>query len=414
MENNVVAKLESIEKKVDYVYVRVKELEEFVNSSLPLLGDVADRITEIISRVEEEAGKDEIVEKLKKIRENVNVVLDVADKLIEAKEQFSEALNDVRNIVLENIEMEVSPEEAISLLRKLIIYMPTLSKIIDDTVALYNLIEDLKNININEEIYDTVRELREKFEREEALILLKKTGDLLPKLPQMIDDMLALYNLMEDLRNVFPEIEREVMPTLSEIRERFEREEVLEIMKKLGDILPRLPSTIDNLLLIYDVVDELKLLELDKEELEKLKEILGKIKKKDALNTLGKLIDAMPILDKTIDMVLELDKKGMLDSMFKLSKTIEPVSRKLSDKAIEDMGESLAILARTAKPELALIASSITEALLNVEPKKAGLIDLMRALSDERVQIGLGISLELLKALADAVKRMKMREEQKL
>ncbi len=414
MENDVLTKLENIEKKVDYVYKRVKEIEEFANSSLPLLSDVADRITEIISRVEDEIGKDELSEKLKKIKENIDVLLDTADKIVETREQLSYALKDVRDILLENIEMEVSPEEAVSLLRKLIIYMPAFSKMIDDALALYSLIEDLKEVKIAEEVQDTVRELREKLEREEIIILLKKFGDILPKLPQMLDDMLSLYNLMEDLRRALPELEKEAMPTISELRERFEREEVLEVVKRLGDVIPRLPNTIDSLISLYEVADELKLLEFDKEELDRLKTALGKIKKKEVIDVLEKFADTVPILSKTADTIIELDRRGVLDAMFKLSKVVEPLSRKLSDRALEDMGDSLAILARTAKPELAMIASHVAEAFLNLEPKKAGLMDLMRALSDERVQIGLGVSLELLRALADAVKKMKMREEQKL
>ncbi len=414
MENDVLTKLENIEKKVDYVYRRVKEIEEFANSSLPLLSDVADRITEIISRVEDEIGKDELSEKLKKIKENIDVLLDTADKIVETREQLSYALKDVRDILLENIEMEVSPEEAVSLLRKLIIYMPAFSKMIDDALALYSLIEDLKEVKIAEEVQDTVRELREKLEREEIIILLKKFGDILPKLPQMLDDMLSLYNLMEDLRRALPELEKEAMPTISELRERFEREEVLEVVKRLGDVIPRLPNTIDSLISLYEVADELKLLEFDKEELDRLKTALGKIKKKEVIDVLEKFADTVPILSKTADTIIELDRRGVLDAMFKLSKVVEPLSRKLSDRALEDMGDSLAILARTAKPELAMIASHVAEAFLNLEPKKAGLMDLMRALSDERVQIGLGVSLELLRALADAVKKMKMREEQKL
>ncbi len=414
MERDVLVKLESIEKKVDYVYKRVKEIEEFVESSLPLLSEVSDRITDIISKFEEEVKKDEIFEKLKKIKEDMDVFLDAADKILEAREQFSSALEDIKNVILENIEMEISPEEAISLLRKLIIYMPTLSKIIDDTVSLYNLIEELKDVKIAEEVQDSIKEFREKFEREEVLVLLRKLGDILPKLPQMLDDLLTIYNLIDDLRNVLPELEKEAMPTISELRERFEREEVLDIIKKLGDFLPRLPNTIDNLLALYEIIDDLKLLELDKDELDKLKSSLEKINRDEFINLVEKLIESIPVLSRTIDIAIELNKSGMIDFIAKLPKTLEPMSKKLSDKAIEDIGESLSILARTAKPELATIVSKVSDTLLNIEPKKVGLIDLMRALSDRKVQVGLGVSLELLRALADAVEKLKMVREQQL
>ena len=220
-------------------------------------------------------------------------------------------------------------------------------------MSLYGLVQDLQPVlsKIGEEATPTISELRERFEKEEIIDLLKKLGDTLPTLSKMLDDLTSVYNLIQDLQPVLSKIGEEATPTISELRERFEKEEIIDLLKKLGDNLSTLSSALDKL--------------------------------------------------------IELEKSGTLDALMRMGKLVVALSNKLSDEDIENLAEVTANLAKIAKPELVSIAESVTETLTTAEPKKVGTFGMFSAMRDEKVQKGLGLTLELLKALGDAADKIR-------
>ena len=91
----------------------------------------------------------------------------------------------------------------------------------------------------------------------------------------------------------------------------------------------------------------------------------------------------------------------------RMGKLVVALSNKLSDEDIENLAEVTANLAKIAKPELVSIAESVTETLTTAEPKKVGTFGMFSAMRDEKVQKGLGLTLELLKALGDAADKIR-------
>jgi uncharacterized protein YjgD (DUF1641 family) len=80
--------------------------------------------------------------------------------------------------------------------------------------------------------------MRERFEREETLDLMKKVGDNIPVFLQLFDMMKVTQGMMEDMMPAVEKIMHDVQPVIKDMRERFEREETLELIYKLGDDIP--------------------------------------------------------------------------------------------------------------------------------------------------------------------------------
>ncbi len=290
-------------------------------------------------------------------------------------------------------------------------YEENLSRLLDDIVALHSLIQDLQPVlsKIGEEATPTISELRERFEKEEVIDLLKKLGDNLPKLSQAIDDLMSVYSLVQDLQPVLSKIGEEATPTISELRERFEKEEVVDLLKKLGDTLPTLSKMLDDLTSVYSLVQDLQpvLSKIGEEATPTISELRERFEKEEVIDLLKKLGDNLSTLSKALDKLIELEKSGTLDALMRMSKLVVALSNKLSDEDIENLAEVTANMAKIAKPELVGIAESVTETITTVEPKKVGTFGLFSAMRDEKVQKGLGLTLELLKALGDAADKIR-------
>ncbi|RMD51733.1 MAG: hypothetical protein D6828_06800 [Nitrospirae bacterium] len=90
---------------------------------------------------------------------------------------------------------------------------------------------------VTKEVGGGVNELREKFERDETLELLKKVGDNIPTFVELLSTMEALKGMLDDMMPASSKILKEVSPTINMIREALERDELLIIIQQIGENL---------------------------------------------------------------------------------------------------------------------------------------------------------------------------------
>ncbi|MEE9474641.1 MAG: DUF1641 domain-containing protein [Candidatus Hydrothermarchaeaceae archaeon] len=98
---------------------------------------------------------------------------------------------------------------------------------------------------ISKETNANVVALRERFETDETITLLKKTGDSLPIFIELLDTMTAVKGMVDDLAPASEKISKEVMPNVTMLRTSLEKEEVLTLLQKTGDNLDAFNKLLD-------------------------------------------------------------------------------------------------------------------------------------------------------------------------
>jgi uncharacterized protein YjgD (DUF1641 family) len=91
---------------------------------------------------------------------------------------------------------------------------------------------------IPKELNETLNALRERYERDETVELLKKLGDNIPTFIQMLSVMEAAKGLMTDVAPALDKIVHEITPAINGLRYAFERDETLTLMQKMGKSIP--------------------------------------------------------------------------------------------------------------------------------------------------------------------------------
>jgi uncharacterized protein YjgD (DUF1641 family) len=115
---------------------------------------------------------------------------------------------------------------------------------IDEIYSKFHMIENLLSDftpaleKISKDLQPTIRDLRERYERDETLDLIKKVGDNIPTFLQLLDMMKIAKGMMEDMMPAVDKITHDAQPVIKDMRERFERDETLDLIKKVGDDIP--------------------------------------------------------------------------------------------------------------------------------------------------------------------------------
>ncbi|MBM4137807.1 MAG: hypothetical protein FJ241_13405, partial [Nitrospira sp.] len=122
-----------------------------------------------------------------------------------------------------------------------------IDEIYDRINLIENLIADLSPGfgKITKEISPTIKDLREVYERDETLTLVKKVGENIPTLVTLVDLMETMKGLVEDLTPAVGKITKEISPTIKDLREVYERDETLTLVKKVGENIPTLVTLVD-------------------------------------------------------------------------------------------------------------------------------------------------------------------------
>jgi uncharacterized protein YjgD (DUF1641 family) len=237
--------------------------------------------------------------------------------------------------------------------------------------AVKGLIEDLAPVpdKIAKETLSTVRELRERFEKDETLTLIKRIGDNIPTFVELLDTMRAVKGLIEDLAPVPDKIAKETLSTVRELRERFEKDETLTLIKRIGDNIPTFVELLDTMRAVKGLIEDLAPVpdKIAKETLSTVRELRERFEKDETLQLVQKTGENINAFNKLLDCLAAFDKSGDLDFM------LENVQAKETRDLIKGM-EKCAVKTMQQVME---------------KPIKPGLSKLIFAMRDPEIQKGL-------------------------
>src|SRR3972149_3960166 len=180
--------IERMAAKIDEIYDRLNFIETLMSDLGPGLGKVAKDLSPTIKDLRELYEKDETLELIMKVGDNIPTFLTLLNLMGTVKG------------MLEDLA-------------------PAIQKISKDTQP-------------------TIRDLREKFEKDETLELIMKVGDNIPTFLTLLNLMGTVKGMLEDLAPALVKISKDIQPTIRDLREKFERDETLELIMKLGDNIP--------------------------------------------------------------------------------------------------------------------------------------------------------------------------------
>ena len=230
---------------------------------------------------------------------------------------------------------------------------------IDEIYSKFHMIENLLSDftpaleKISKDLQPTIRDMRERYERDETLDLIKKVGDNIPTFLQLLDMMKIAKGMMEDMMPAVDKITHDAQPVIKDMRERFERDETLDLIKKVGDNIPTFLQLLD----------------------------MMKIAK-------GMMEDMMPAVDK-----ITHDAQPVIKDMrerFERDETLE-----LIKKVGDDIPIFLILLDLLGKKEMDYLVRGIDKCAITAmqdivsNPVKPGIKNLIAAVMDPEVQRGL-------------------------
>jgi len=171
------------------------------------------------------------------------------------------------------------------------------------------------SVKIVKEISDTVNDLRVRFERDETITLLKKVGDNIPTFVELLSTMDAVKGMMADMVPAVNKITHEVSGTVNELRQRFERDETLMILKHMGDNIPVFEELLSLIKpvsgMVYDLVPAVDKITKDlSPTINMLREAL---EKEETLVIIKQIGENLPTFVKLMAFLTTFEKTGHLD-----------------------------------------------------------------------------------------------------
>ena len=288
---------EKMAAQINEIYSKFHMIENLLSDLAPALGKIAKDTHPHIRDLREKFERDETLDLIKKVGDNIPTFLELFDMMKIVKGMMTDL-------------------------------MPAVGKIADDASPV-------------------IKDMRERFEREETIQLIMKVGDNIPFLVQVMGMMDIAKGLMIDLAPAIGKITHDVSPTITQLREKYEREETLEMIMKLGDDIPVLIILLD---------------------------LLGKEEIPGMLNKIGGLL---PVFDKLVDSVNDLNKSGSLNTVAKM----------LSYKDVSYL--------------IGGVDKCLVSAMADIKtnPVKPGITNLISAVMDPEVQKGLLMLMKFAKYL---------------
>ena len=222
---------------------------------------------------------------------------------------------------------------------------------------------------ITKETHETINELREKFERDETLELIKKVGDNIPTFVELLNVMEAVKGLMTDAAPAIGKITKETHETVKELREKFERDETLTLLKKVGDNIPTFVELLNVMEAVKGLMTDVSpaIGKISKEVTPSINMLRESLEKDEALELLQKTGENIGTFNKLLDFLNNFEKEGKLDF------TLEKASAKEMDYMMIGLQKTLLL---TVKQYAEM-------------PPKPGIKNLLSAMKDPDVQKGI-------------------------
>lgn len=288
-----------------------------------------------------EAAQMKMAAQIDNLFQRVTILDGLISDILPGVEKMTKELNNTLN----DLRYRFERDETIQLLKKVGDNIPTMLQLIDLLEAGKGLVTDLAPAgpNMVHELNDSINALRLRFERDETFELMKKIGDNIPTFLQMIDLMEAGKGLMTDLAPAAPNMVHELNDSINALRLRFERDETFELMKKVGDNIP-------TFLQMIDVMEAAKGMMMDlapaagnivHELTPTINELRYALEKDEVITLLKKTGDNIPVFIKLMDFMEKFNANGDLDSNLNslLSKETEYFLKGLEQSAVVTMKE---------------------------------------------------------------------------
>lgn len=121
------------------------------------------------------------------------------------------------------------------------------SELLDKLIVFEAFLKDFEpNVEkITHEINPNVVALRERYETDNTMTLLKKAGDSLPVFIELLDIMNAMWGMMKDFAPAIDNISKEITPNIKILRESLEKDETLHVIQKVGENMGLMASVLD-------------------------------------------------------------------------------------------------------------------------------------------------------------------------
>lgn len=263
-----------------------------------------------------------------------------------------------------------------------------IDEIYDRLSLIENLLVDLSPGfgKISKEIGPTIKDLREVYERDETLTLVKKAGENIPAFLELLNVMEAMKGLMEDLIPAVGKITKEVSPTIKDLREVYERDETLTLIKKAGENIPTLVTLVDLMQTMKGLIEDLMpaVGKITKELTPTITMLRESLEKDEVLDLIQKTGENVNTFNKLLDFLNKFDKSGTLDF------TLENMAAKEMDYIIKGMQKCIV---RTMQQ-------------FAEKPPEPGLRNILAAMRDPEVQKGIlfmtAIARNLTKCISEA------------
>ncbi|MBF0541773.1 MAG: DUF1641 domain-containing protein [Nitrospirae bacterium] len=310
--------------QIDNLYQRVAVMDGLISDLLPGVQKMTKELNNSINELRYRFERDETLQLLKKVGDNIPTMI----QLVEVMEAVKGLLTDVApaapkmvhelNDSINALRNRFERDETFELMKKIGDNIPTFLQLIELLEAGKGLAADLSPVapKMVHELNDSINELRNRFEKDETFELLKKVGDNIPTFLQLIELLEAGKGLVTDLAPVAPKMVHELNDSINQLRNRFERDETFELMKKVGDNIPTFLQLIELLEagkgLAVDLAPAAS--KMVHELTPAINTLRYALEKDEVLTLIKKAGDNLPVFIKLLDFVERFNATGDLDS----------------------------------------------------------------------------------------------------
>jgi uncharacterized protein YjgD (DUF1641 family) len=347
--DNPPAVVERLPVQIDEINKKLSQIETLITELSPSMEKISAEISPGLRELRERVGKDNTFAPLvQKLGENVPAFVSLLDVMNSVKglvESFAPAMQKITheiNPTIRDLRERFERDESLTLVKKIGDNIPTFITLLDEMHAIKGMVEDFAPaINkITHEINPTIRDLRERFERDETLTLIKKIGDNIPTFVELIDVAESVKGMVDDILPAINKITHEIHPTIRDLRERFEKDETLTLIKKVGDNIPTFITLLDVMQAVKGMVDDFlpAINKITHEIHPTIRDLRERFEKDETLTLLKKVGDNVPTFIMLMDAMQAV--KGMVDdfspSIAKISKEVMPTINMLRESLEKD------------------------------------------------------------------------------
>src|SRR3989304_178362 len=340
--------IERMAAKIDEIYDRLNFIETLMSDLGPGLGKVAKDLSPTIKDLRELYEKDETLELIMKVGDNIPTFLTLLNLMGTVKGMLEDLAPAIQKIskdtqpTIRDLREKFEKDETLELIMKVGDNIPTFLTLLNLMGTVKGMLEDLAPAiqKISKDTQPTIRDLREKFEKDETLELIMKVGDNIPTFLTLLNLMGTVKGMLEDLAPAIQKISKDTQPTIRDLREKFEKDETLELIMKVGDNIPTFLTLLNLMGTVKGMLEDLApaIQKISKDTQPTIRDLREKFEKDETLELIMKVGDNIPTFLTLLNLMGTV--KGMLEDLApaiqKISKDTQPTIRDLREKFEKD------------------------------------------------------------------------------